>query len=1325
MASRPIDAVFLMVRSFDPSVFEDACSSLAADGIDIRPYAVRSDLVDDDPLVFDELCRRTREADMVVVHCSGRMECFHRFDRYRKALEESRALSIVYSRMTDETLLYRDVFKGTDDEFSEVVGYLSNRGPENDRNLLIWFAHRLGATDEAPAEPVMPRSDGVYHPGYPRDVSLDEYLAGLDPSRPCVGITIASNYWIYDNLDFIDDIVEDLESRGLSTLPVFFSESSFDERRGTDRDLVRDYFTRDGKVLIDALITFGTSIVSHSRSSKGIRYSDDENVFHTVLDVPVFLAIKIRGDYRDYEHDRRGLDKHDLRLNSVGAELEGEIITVPVAYTPFGNARKAIPIPDRISHLCETVANWIRLRRKRPSERRIAILLLQPRPDPGCIGKAAGLDGAESIASLLDRMKEDGYSVSDPPADGAALIGRLLGGVTNDTDSCSDDFIRSNAADLVPLERYMEFYRSIPEWDRGMIEEAWGPPEDGLLPGTDSFVIPGFVDGNVYVGVQPLRGMADKVEADIHDPFLFTPHQYICFYRWLKYVFKADAVIHTGTHGSLEWLPGKNMGLSEKCNPDVVLSSIPDIYPFVIDDPGEGIQPKRRIEAVVIGHMPPTLTRADSYDSLDEVDSLLQDYLRLRSSCSDEQRAVMVEQIYDAAKRNDFLNDLGLADSDPGPDGFEEHIVELHELIEDQKDSLIPTDLHVLGRVPEGRHMDETVYSLMRYDNGDVRSLRDAFFSNAGYDIDALLDDPSGTSPDGEPNSVVLDRTEADLMRFIEDMRTAGYRKDDCIRMLIERFGRADPDLARTVSYITDTLVPNIRRMGEEIGNTMAALDGRYVLPGPSGVPARGGAGLLPMGRNFYSLDPATIPKRSAWEIGCRMADQMIERYREDKGAYPREIGFIIWATDTIKTGGDDLSYILWLMGVRPTWSSVDGEVTGLEVVPLSELGRPRVDVTINITGMFRDAFPNLIDMIDDAFHMVAGLDESEEDNAIVANYRAEVAELISEGVPEDEARHRGSLRMFGAPPGGYGTGVNIAVSTGSWRTVQDLADVYMDWCSNAYSKGAYGVPSREDFVRRFSRVEATVKNTPDRDYDVLNCDDYYEFLGGMNAFVRAYGRGDAVSIMGDSSDTKRTKVRHTQEELRHVYRSKIMNPKYLAGLKEHGYRGAAEIASNAELLLGWGATSGFSEDWMYRDMAERFVFDDDTRGWMDDVNPYALRSLEERLIEAAERGLWDADDGMLERLKRYYLETEEHIEEIADRRGQCVLCGIVPPGHRGQLHDVPRQDAGRRGLRCEGGHDDDAHVRGLPEAEERLRRLYKRFTGPEGPGGNVRFCIR
>ena len=432
--------------------------------------------------------------------------------------------------------------------------------------------------------------------------------------------------------------------------------------------------------------------------------------------------------------------------------------------------------------------------------------------------------------------------------------------------------------------------------------------------------------------------------------------------------------------------------------------------------------------------------------------------------------------------------------------------------------------------------------------------------------------------------------------------------------------------------------------------NMMHAFDGGYVLPGPSGAPTRGNAHILPMGRNYYGIDPDIVPTPAAWEVGRRMADQMIERYVAEKASYPREIGFIIWATDTMKTNGDDVAYILWLMGVRPVWSPIGGQVTGLEVVPLSELGRPRLDVSVRITGLFRDAFPNLIDLIDDAVKLVSGLDESDEDNALAANLRKDIIDGMAKGLTVDEARRRGSVRIFGCPPGCYGAGVNHAIETSDWKTVQDLADIYIRWGGHAYGRGLSGESMDDEFVRRFSKVGVTVKNMPDREIDLLDVDDVYGYLGGLNSFVRAYGNKDALTFMGDGSDPDRVKVRDTKEELALVYRSKVLNPKFIEGLKRHGYRGVTEVANLTEYTFGWDATSDVVDDWMYQKLTERYLFDEDTRRWMEDENPHAMMEMMGRLFEAIDRGMWDADQETVDQLKDIYLELESRVEEVNDR---------------------------------------------------------------------------
>ena len=1241
----------ISVQTADAKIMAEPAERLKDLGIIPEVFAINSDDADDDPLVYQELYRNVTVSDFVFLRCMSDTGRFKRFGKLEKAMEQCRGYVLIYSGNAEVTMMYRDKFRGTDTEFAGVCRYCASRGSENEYGMFHYMAGLLGLTDVPAPEPIVQRTEGLYHKGFPRDVTKEDYMPSLKKDRLTAGILFASTLWVYGNLDQIDAMTEELESRGMNVIPTFYSAISYSakDNPGAKPTLLK-YFTDNGKPIIDVLIVVTSfSVMSNSRETKGVGTVDEENYYRSVLNVPVIHAITVTGDYHDYEDDKIGLSKHDISSNVAFPEIDGDIIGYPVCYTPKKSGMKrAVPIKDRIERITDLAYNWARLRYIPPSERKIAILIWQSRPNSGCIGNAAGLDTPESIASVLRELSDKGYRVENVPDNSRQLMDEILDGVTNDLDNLSSETLRKKAVDLVPVKDYREEYAKVPEWDRQQMEKDWGDPPGEICTDGNDMVIPGLIKGNVFIGYQPLRGTADKMEENIHDPILFAQHQYLAYYRWIRDVFKADMVIHVGTHGTIEWLPGKNVGMSVKCDPDVVLGGLPNLYPYIIDDPGEGIQCKRRINSVLIGHMPPSMARAGQYAEIEEVEVPLQDYFRQKATASRDRLDVLVTQILDSAREHKMLNDLDLPE-DITPQEFEEHIIDLHEYLSEVKDALVRSDLHVLGRVPKENHLDETVYSLMRLDNGDIRSLRDTYAENLGADYQKLLDDPAGIT-DGKVNSELADTIDAEVQAFVTFCRIHGFDTETCLDDIRKRYGRVIPDLEASVGFMCGKVAPNVLRMSEEIGNLLDGIDGQYVLPGPSGAPTRGNADILPMGRNYYSLDPDTIPSRSAWEIGKRMADQMIEKYTSEKGEFPREIGFIIWATDSMKTGGDDVAYILWLMGVRPVWSKTGGQVVDLEVVPLDELKRPRVDVTVNITGLFRDTFPNLIDLIDDAVKMVAALDESDEDNCLAANLRKDIVEGIAEGLTPDEARRRNSVRIFGAPPGGYGTGVNKAIETGAWKTVQDLADVYIDWCSNGYERGGYGQKMRGEFVRRFSKVSATVKNMPDREIDLLDCDDVYEYLGGMNAFVRAYGKKDAMTIMGDGSDPKKTKVRSTKEELRYTFRSKVLNPKFINGLKEHGYRGAAEMANLTEFTMAWGATSDVAEDWMYEGLADKFLFDKDTKEWMEDVNPYAMMNILNRLEEAAERGLWNAPEEYLEKLRQLYLETEERIEELTDR---------------------------------------------------------------------------
>ena len=1171
-----------------------------------------------------------------------------RFEKWEAVLKECPGFVYIYSGNLDVALVYRDLFKGTDQQYMDLRGYIRARGAENDKCIARWLHRELTGEGDVPAPEEHP-ADGIYHPDCPRDVTLEDYLSRLDPSKPVAGLLFTANSWIYGNLEHIDGLIRGLEARGMEVIPVFFSSisSKVPENDGTIR-VVRRYFMDGSESRIDVMVMATPfSQLNNSRDCDGVYTPDDQNFFHTMTDVPVLQVMTVSGHFADYEESAEGLGSGEMGINVIWPEVDGQIITVPFASNERGRGGPKLygPLEERIAHIAKIAGNWADLKRTPASERRIAVIMWQSRPETGRIGGAAGLDTIQSIRDMLERFDDLGYTVDHVPSTSRELIDEIKDNVTNDLEWSSEERVREKAADMVGLDEYLPEYGKVPEFDRRSMEGTWGPPPGEITVQDGKFVIPGIVNGNIYIGYQPLRAWSEKMEAVYHDPVLPITHQYLAFYRWLRNDFGAQAVVHVGTHGTLEWLPGKSVGLSGKCFPDLVLDGMPDIYPYIIDDPGEGIQCKRRAEAVLIGHMCPTMARAGTYDALESVDGPLQELFK-NISVSGEQRTAIVREILEAARGADLLTELGISD-DVSIEDFEKELGRIHDYISDLKDAIIRDGLHVLGRAPEGELMEESVYSLTRLRNGTIPSLRSAVGSAMGCDIDALKDDPTGTT-DGELNSALLDRVDDRTMALISEMQESGYSKEPCLAAA-EKVGDSE-DLVAVVCYICDTLVLNLLRMKDEMGNLMHACGGGYVLPGPSGAPTRGNADILPMGRNYYGIDPDIVPTKAAWEIGRRMADQMIERYTEAKGTYPTEIGFIIWATDTMKTNGDDVAYILWLMGVRPVWSASGGQVVGLEPVPLEELGRPRLDVTVRITGLFRDAFPNLIELIDDAAKLVEGLDEDDSDNIMAANLRKDIVENMASGMTVDEARRRASFRVFGCPPGAYGPGVNHAIESSDWKTVQDLADIYTEWSSYAYGRGTSGEAMKDEFVRRFKKVKATVKNMPDREIDLLDIDDVYGYLGGMNAFNRAYGDQEAMSFMGDGSDPDRVRIRGTKEELQFVYRSKILNPKFIDGLKRHGYRGVAEIANLTEYTFGWDATSDIVDDWVYEKLTETYLFDKDTREWMEDENPHAMMDMMNRLFEAVDRGMWNADQDTLDRMKDIYMELEGRIEELQDR---------------------------------------------------------------------------
>jgi len=776
----------------------------------------------------------------------------------------------------------------------------------------------------------------------------------------------------------------------------------------------------------------------------------------------------------------------------------------------------------------------------------------------------------------------------------------------------------------------------------------WGEVPGSIHATDGGIVIPGIKNGNVFIGLQPNRGMNDDSVDVYHSQDITAPHNYLAYYRWLTEEFGAHAIIHMGCHGTLEWLPGKGTALSGRCSPDAVLGHIPHIYPYTISNPGEGVNAKRRSCAVIVDHLIPAQTRAESYDEMATIESMLQEYLRAKLAGQKEKCENLVDTIFDKCVECSLLDDIGLTQHSDLSE-LEKRIETLYDYICSVKDNTIKDGLHILGAPPSYERMDEMIYSLTRIKNGDVPPLRSAVADLLNIDIVKAMNAPSDIASDGTLNGEQIDKVDKLSMELIRKMHELSFVKEDCIDAVTKMTGSSD-DLISVTGLICGTLVPMLMQTGDELKNIIGALDGKYILPGPSGCPTRGNVHLLPTGRNFYSIDPAGIPTRSSWDVGKRMADLMIERHVKDNGSYPKQIAIVVWATDTMKTGGDDISYILWLLGVKPVWSASGSSVTDLEIIPLEELKRPRIDVTLRISGLFRDSFPNLIHMIDDAVSKISELDESEEDNYLLMNLRKDIADSIAEGLDAVTAKKKARIRIFGDPPGTYGGGVDTLIGTSAWKDRNDLGDAFVEWGGYGYGRELKGEDVKDFFRKRLSTVDVTVKNHESRELDAFDNDDDYIFLGGMNAAVESCSGKQPMSMIGDSSDPDRPAARTLQEEGKFIFRSRVLNPKWIDGLKRHGYRGVQELSNLVEFSFGWDSTSDAMEDWMYQAMADKFLFDGSNREWIENNNPDALRQITSRMLEAIERGMWNADNETAERLRSLFLGSENILEQANDR---------------------------------------------------------------------------
>ena len=1231
------EVVYISVGTMDAENFGSVVTGMQDVPANILITSVNSESVDSSGYTLSEVIDALDSADILLMRTHGDPKYMRTFGRIMEKANQNGVTTFIYCDEDDVMREYRRSCDLDDEGFHLLRKYMGLAGDKNFRNAIAWLFKRATAIDYPVESPAVPRAQGIFHPNLPDPVNEEEYLSKIPGDRPVIGILFRQHYWISHNHSHIDALVSSLESRGAYVIPVFCLSAPNDitESIGMPATIER-YFKKNGKSVIDALImSFRFSQLAAScpdgRSSHN---------FFADLNVPVIQAPFVLRSPEEWTNSQ-GLSTNELATTVIWPEFDGQIISSPFAFLSLDDKGRYATrfVQDRVDRIAELAIGWARLRRKDNSQKKVAIMLNMHSAETWNMGGAAGLDTFESLRLLLLEMRKNGYSIDRIPETSEDFVRSMMAGLTNDLESAPMRGFADLAAGWVSAKDYGAVFSELPDSRKEQVVSRWGEPPGKFMVDHGRIAIPGVINGNVLIGFQPTRGdPEDDSEESVHSADLPVPHHYIAYYRWIRDSFKADVLIHFGTHGSLEWLPGKNSGLSSECWPDIVQGATPNLYSYIVDDPGEGVGAKRRTNSVIVDYMVPPMTRSGAYEDLEELDSRLQAFMYARTTGRSDKMDIEAKEI---SRLAESLNLSGEGD-------VKDRIQELYELVSDIKEAPIKNGLHILGHVPEGDDLQETAYALTRFRNGTIQSLRGALASADGLDFGLLKENPSEMT-DGLLNGTLIDKYDAESRKMVSVLSGAGYDLKVAEELLDEKC-RFSPEVMKTLEFICNDLVPRIRMMGDEIRNLIRGMAGEYVDKGPSGSPTRGNSHILPTGRNFFSLDPETIPSEASWEIGKRMADEMLTRSLKELGHYPETVGIIIWATDTIKTGGDDIAYILYLLGVKPVWASANGKVSCLETIPLEELGRPRIDVTMRMTGMFRDSFPALIDLLDEAVRMVMEVNEDEESNLIRKHVSEEVTRDILEGIPNDEARIRASVRLFGDAPGDYGCGTGEVIESSNWKEVGDIADVYTRYGAFSYSRGMGGKYMSDAFARRMSKVEVTVKNTPDREMDVLDVDDYYEILGGMNAAVRAYGGKKPLSFMGDSSDRDRTRLRSIEEETSFVMHSRVLNPKWAEGMRKHGFRGAQEFSKLTGSLLGWSATSDTVEPWVFESVTRKFIEDDESRHWISENNPYALKSMVDDLLETIERGLWDAPDDLMEVLKAAYLEAEEKIEDLTDR---------------------------------------------------------------------------
>ncbi|NQZ23022.1 MAG: cobaltochelatase subunit CobN [Colwellia sp.] len=1078
------------------------------------------------------------------------------------------------------------------------------------------------------------------------------------------------------NTEMFDQLISCIEQQGMNPLPIAISSLRDHESITLVNNLLEQ---TQAKIIINT-----TGFSCNRAASPDLSSQPSQFVSPFSLNIPVLQLILSSSTLEDWQSYSQGLRNRDIAMQVVLPEMDGRIITRAVSFKAqaYYSERCQTSViqyqlnQERAEFVVSLAAKYCQLSIKPNNEKRIALIVANYPTKDGRIGNGVGLDTPASTVNILHALAKQGYLVDAIPESGTALIKELLGAVTNNPDTLH----HLPCWQSLSVDEYQIFFKQLPLENQQAILQQWGTPEQDPKYRQGRLMLSGIRLGEVFVGIQPARGFNIDLAANYHDPDLIPPHSYLAFYFWLRHCYQVDAIIHVGKHGNLEWLPGKGVALSDKCWPDLILGPMPNFYPFIVNDPGEGAQAKRRIQSVIIDHLMPPMTRAEVYGDLADLENLVDEYYQAMGM--DEQRETWLrDKIVEKVRESNVIEELhGSTTTQSNSDEDDSYGTMLNQLdayLCDIKEAQIRHGLHILGSLPNTDKLSDTLVALIRLPRGrDVVSqgilhnlALDLNLQQDGEDFEPLT--ATSTVWTGEKPQVLADidqqmwRTAADTrerlellaMKLIkeqvlttaEQVNTEQAIAEEVIskQLILEQIKQQFPRTAEQLIYIKNTLLKVLHVSAhQEIQALVDGLDGLFIEPGPSGAPTRGRLDTLPTGRNFFSVDNRAIPSQAAWAIGQRSAQAMIDRHLQEHGDYPKQIGLSVWGTATMRTGGDDIAQAFALMGIKPVWAVGSQRVIDFEIVPCMLLNRPRIDVTLRVSGFFRDAFPNVMKLYDAAILALAEYDDPGKSNTIKVNIDERCAELVAQGLPLSEAKRQASYRVFGSKPGAYGAGLQGLIDERCWEDNGDLAQAYLNWGGYAYSDLIDdGVEAKSAFENRLSQLEVVVQNQDNREHDLLDSDDYYQFQGGMTNAVTVLSGQVPTIYHNDHSNPSMPKIRTLKEELNRVIRSRVLNPKWLSAMREHGYKGAFEMAASIDYMFAYDATTNLIDDYQYKDVADSLVFDEVNQEFIKENNPSALEEMAERLLEATQRGLWQEPGDYAEKLQDLLISLDEQQE--------------------------------------------------------------------------------